>query len=312
MENQRASRDFAPGERRPQPWRAFRPKRVLWRPLVFIEWVCEWVAFFLQRWALLNVLELLGRLSLLVAAVTYLGNAGERRKEKEFAAWQVVQLAQTQHANAGRNAALQDLARDGANMRKLELNGVDLAGLNVEGALLSESEFSQSDLRGANLARTKLHKAVLQGADFQEASLAGAFLGQAHAAGARFIFTEFEGATLKEADFSGATFANVDLRGVDAEKAVFRGAELSDVQLDGASLAGSNWSDVRLNSVTVCGADLRDVVGLAWQHVQAMVGDEATRLPVGMERPSNWTSAGCAAASAEMGGRRWRRRNFLW
>ena len=41
-------------------------------PLRIIEWACEWIAYILGKWAFVEILEYLGRFSILVAVVIFL------------------------------------------------------------------------------------------------------------------------------------------------------------------------------------------------------------------------------------------------
>ena len=63
-------------------------------PVRGLEWALEWTAYFLSRWAFLEVLEYLSVLSVLVAVIFYFSEAGDRRKQKHYQAWQVINTAQ--------------------------------------------------------------------------------------------------------------------------------------------------------------------------------------------------------------------------
>jgi len=40
-------------------------------PFAFVEWICEWISYVLGRWAFLDILEHIGRLTILIAVITY-------------------------------------------------------------------------------------------------------------------------------------------------------------------------------------------------------------------------------------------------
>lgn len=69
-------------------------------------------------------------------------------------------------------------------------------------------------------------------------------------------------------------------------RADLTGASLVGASLTGAYLVGANLARTRLH-----GADLTGAV-LTRQQVDMAVGNERTRLPAGLPRPSSWTSDG--------------------
>ena len=89
-------------------------------PFIAFEWVWDWVAFFLSRWSFLEVLEYLGRFSVLVAVIFYFSESGDRIKQRHYQAWQVINTAQGKGGSGGRIEALQELNADG-----VPLVGVD-------------------------------------------------------------------------------------------------------------------------------------------------------------------------------------------
>ncbi len=59
--------------KRPEAWQIQRGAlRHTWLvPLLTLEWVFEWLAYALSRWAFLEVLEYLGSFSVLIAVIFY-------------------------------------------------------------------------------------------------------------------------------------------------------------------------------------------------------------------------------------------------
>jgi len=82
------------------------------RPFIALEWVFDWVAYRLSQWKLLEVLEYLSSLSILVAAIFYFSEAGDRTKQKHYQAWQVINTAQGKGGSGGRLEAMQELNAD--------------------------------------------------------------------------------------------------------------------------------------------------------------------------------------------------------
>src|SRR5579871_6672572 len=68
---------------------------------VFHGWPGRWGA------GLLDVLEHLGTFSVLIAVIFYFADSGNRRKQKHYQAWQVINTAQGKGGSGGRIEALQ-------------------------------------------------------------------------------------------------------------------------------------------------------------------------------------------------------------
>jgi len=82
-------------------------------PFLRLEWTLEWIAYALDRWSFLKVLERLGSFSVLIAVIFYFSDAGNRIKQRHYQAWQVINTAQGQGGNGGRIEAMQELNADG-------------------------------------------------------------------------------------------------------------------------------------------------------------------------------------------------------
>src|SRR4051794_16719510 len=95
---------------RPHPWNthkeASRPQWAL--PFHALEWLFQWLAFGLSRWAFLEVLEYLGIFSVLIAVIFYFSESGDRKKQQHYQAWQVINTAQGKGGSGGRIEALQE------------------------------------------------------------------------------------------------------------------------------------------------------------------------------------------------------------
>ena len=202
--------------RPPEPWNEIR-KNVLHDyliPLYYANWIGEWVAYFLARWSIVEVLEYVGSFSILVAVIFYFADAGDRLKQKHYQAWQVINTAQGKGGNGGRIEALQELNEDRVSLvgvdltdsylQEVKLIGADLRRANLRGADLKKSVLRKSDLEDA-----KLHSANLRGADLSSTNLSDASIEDADLTDARLELANLHGATLDRADLR-----NADLRGV--------------------------------------------------------------------------------------------------
>lgn len=80
---------------RPHSWSQYKANcATLTLPFHALEWLLQWTAYYLSRWALLEVLEYLSVLSVLFAVIFYFAEAGDRQKQKHYQAWQVINTAQ--------------------------------------------------------------------------------------------------------------------------------------------------------------------------------------------------------------------------
>jgi hypothetical protein len=206
---------------RPPDWKAYKTGRSRWLlPLHGVEWICDWTAYYLAHWAFLEVLEYLGVFSVLVAIIFYFSEAGDRRKQKHYQAWQVINTAQGKGGSGGRIEALQEL-----NMDHIPLVGVDASGSFLQGVKLPK----------ANLLRCDLHAADLREANFQASNLAYANLKSAN-----LRHTSLRGSNLMAASLEDADLVNADLSGAN-----LMGTNLTNADLRNADLKGVIWQKIQ-------------------------------------------------------------------
>ena len=93
----------------------------------------------------------------MVAIIFYFSEAGDRKKQKHYQAWQVINTAQGKGGSRGRIEALQEL-----NMDRIPLVGVDASGSFLQGVQLPR----------ANLLRCDVHAAALRESNLQSSNLA--------------------------------------------------------------------------------------------------------------------------------------------
>jgi hypothetical protein len=150
-----------------------------------------------------------------------------------------------------------------------------------ESALISkDSGYSGSsgviDLRGADLA----------GADLSGAHLHGAWLVNVNLAGARLT-----GADLAGADLRGANLTGADLAGAWLAETHFYKADLSRADL-GADLDAEYMKAMLIKKYYGVGTAKRGgTVGLTQKQLDSAKGDENTKIPDGLVRPSSWSGA---------------------
>ena len=205
----------------PHTWQQRKERARGWTvPFHAVEWIFDWTAYGLSHWAFLEVLEYLGTFSVLVAVIFYFAESGDRRKQKHYQAWQVINTAQGKGGSGGRIEALQELNDDHQPLVGLDAPGAFLQGVQLSGANLLRCNLEATDLRDSHLASADLEFANLKSANFRSGDLHLAHLQYSDLGDADLV-----GANLAGADLSHANLENSDLRNID--------------------LAGANWREIR-------------------------------------------------------------------
>jgi hypothetical protein len=201
---------------RPHPWpehrRSVRHRWIL--PLYGVEWLFQWLAYLLSRWAFLEVLEYLGILSVLFGVIFYYSESGDRRKQKHYQAWQVINTAQGKGGSGGRLEALQELNADGVPLVGVDTSSAFLQGVRLPQANLARADFSAVDARDSILERSNLQYAVLQSGNFRRSNLRHANLQDADLEDADLVGADLSGANLSGTNLKNADLRNCDLRGI--------------------------------------------------------------------------------------------------
>ena len=216
---------------RPEPLRV-QCDRIHYRwaiPLVAFEWIWQWVAYALSHWSFLEVLEYLGRFSVLIAVIFYFSESGDRLKQKHYQAWQVINTAQGKGGSGGRIDALQELNADGVALIGVDVSTAYLQGVDLSRADLTRANFNAVDARNSNFRSADLTAADLRSTNFRESNLQNARLIDADLTNA-----DLNSANLAGADLTRANLDNVDLRNTDLRN--IRWQEIRSMKL--ANLAG--------------------------------------------------------------------------
>ena len=245
---------------RPLSWAERRVQcRKAWAlPLVKLEWYCEWAAWVLGNWALLEVVEYLGTFSLIVAVIAYFAGSGDRIRQKHYAAWAVINSAQGKGGSGGRIEALAELNRDHVALTGLDASMAFLQGVQLPNAMLSRCSFEAADLR----------QSILRGADLSFCNLRSA---------------NFRNADLDHSQVSDADLTEADLTEADLSAAKLDRVNLSNADLRSANLSGIRWRAIssmhlaNVNGVRNAPAGFLEFA-LAHGAVQAESDEEWTRL----------------------------------
>jgi hypothetical protein len=187
-------------------------------PFIAVEWVWEWIAYWLSGWAFLDVLEYVERLGILVAIIFYFAESGSRTKQRHYQAWQVINTAQGKGGSGGRIEALEELLHDKVSLIGLDVSDAYLFGVRLHGARLNRSNFHGVDARNGSFEKAKMEfsnftSANVRGVNFTKADLRNADLKDA----------DLKGANLSEADLEETDFSRADLRNVDLNGTKWRG-----------------------------------------------------------------------------------------
>jgi hypothetical protein len=201
---------------RPAAWNSLtnRMKRRWLIPFIAFEWIWDWTAYLLSCWSFLEVLEYLGRFSILVAVIFYFSESGDRIKQRHYQAWQVINTAQGKGGSGGRIEALQELNADKVPLVGVDVSSAFLQGLKLERANLLRADFSTADLRGSDLESADFTNADLHFANLRESNLKNASFQSANMTDADLWGSDMAGAKLDDADMSGADLRFADLRDI--------------------------------------------------------------------------------------------------
>lgn len=205
------------GRERPPSWNSLtsRMKRAWLLPFIAFEWIWDWVAYTLSHWSFLEVLDYLGRFSILVAVIFYFSESGNRIKQKHYQAWQVINTAQGKGGSGGRIEALQELNADRVPLVGVDVSSAFLQGLTLERANLLRADFSGADLRHSDLKSADFTSANLHFSNFRNSNLAHATFQSADMTDSDLWGCDLSGASLADADISGADLRFAELRNIE-------------------------------------------------------------------------------------------------
>ena len=207
---------------KPAPWPDYREALLHgWElPIFAVQYVIEWIVYYLGRWGLLRILEYSGMISVMFGVFVYFREAPDRQKQKHYQAWQVINTAQGKGGSGGRIEAMQELNAD-----KIALTAVDVSGAVLQGVRLPNAMLLRADLDG-----TDLRNCFLEGADLDLASL---------------VYANFRDCNLRGVHMKGGNLENVDMFGTDLAGADISNTFIKDGDLRFSELKGVKWENIR-------------------------------------------------------------------
>lgn len=188
---------------------------------------------------------------------------------------------------------------EGCRKRNLVLSGSDLKNANFKGTNFSstdmrESEFDDADFRKSVLLRVAFDGSSAKNANFEKAivyrvSFKKTDLSKAVFQKSEMLRVNFSGANLTEANFSKS----------EAGRSIFTGATLGNNDFSYATLARADFRGAIINGplefdsayfyqIRIEGVDLSQATGLKQWQIDMACGDDATKLPQGVNRPVSW------------------------
>ena len=253
-----------------------------------------------ENLSLLQLANLIGQFTLLLAVVSYVVEAPKRQREAINNARDIIYERSDQPFSDARVEAFEFLNRHcipivGFNIQNASMPGIRLDRcyhwqLNrqsftqfppqlrrYEGAILSNLDLQGADLRGAvltgadftnaNLSQVNLSNAILTSANFQGANLEGAYLNESHLDGAIFKESNLKNAYITRSSLREAVFVHADLTGVHLEWSHLPFAEFAHANLEGANLSradlkNADFYKANLKNTRLRHADLREQTNL--------------------------------------------------
>ncbi|MEN8136016.1 MAG: pentapeptide repeat-containing protein [Thermodesulfobacteriota bacterium] len=143
------------------------------------------------------------------------------------------------------------------NLEGANLAGVDLSRGNIDGANLKGADLHDSNLRGLRAWKTDFESANLHGANLQDADMGNANLHKANLKKARLQKVYLFGANLQEANLQEANLYLASMQEANLQKVNLFKTKLRLVSLSNANLQGANLEKADLRKAILHGANLR-------------------------------------------------------
>ncbi|MEM1168360.1 MAG: Uma2 family endonuclease [Cyanobacteria bacterium P01_H01_bin.35] len=174
-----------------------------WWETTPIEKFIEDIDYFLANLAVFNVVALLANITLILSLVGWFTGREERKEEKFFATWSIINGGQGDKSGVVKKA-VERLHKNKFTLDGLTLNKTYLGGAELSQANLVDTELSEANLINTNLSEAILISANLSKADLRLANLSNAILDEAKLSQANLSQANLDGANLFDAKFTNA------------------------------------------------------------------------------------------------------------
>ncbi|NEO31018.1 MAG: pentapeptide repeat-containing protein [Symploca sp. SIO3C6] len=183
------------------------------QPFISIEKkVLEPILDYLKRLALLEILGLMGNVSLIIGVIVFVSGEKQRRNAEIYQAWQVITAAYNQSGSGGRKEALEFLNSEPRRIpwfwmrwERQSLRGLEAPKAYLKEIQLPEADLLQADLQQANLLQANLQEAFLWQANLQQTNLSRTNLKQAKLWGTNLKQTDLSDTDLHQAFYTDET-----------------------------------------------------------------------------------------------------------
>lgn len=206
-------------------------------------------------------------------------------------------------------AACGDSAGPGVNWENCRKKSLIVSGTDFTEAKFNKTDLSSSDLRDttlnqASFDKANLVRASLKGSSALNANFTGVTASRTDFSEMNLTGTNFEKSEIIRSNFTKSIIENVDMSKSDLFRADFSNTNLSTVDFSFSSLARADFRGATFTGVTSVknaflyrthfeGVDISVFTDLNQWQIDLACGDDDTKLPQGVERPTSWP---CIAA----------------
>jgi uncharacterized protein YjbI with pentapeptide repeats len=209
-----------------------------------------------QELDIFPLLENLGRLSILVAVITFVNSAlkpPDLNLEQYYRSWEIIH-SDTEQVRGARRFALEQLRTAEGSLVGISASAQNLRGINLRGANLTRADLSNSDLSEAVLSGAILEEANLSNAILQETQFGYRQHARRASANPNELFkpsflrqsTNLNRADLTRADLTNANLVGVDLNNAELTAAVLANSDLTRADIEQSNLSGANLKGAKL------------------------------------------------------------------
>lgn len=190
---------------------------------------------------------------------------------------------------------------DWSNCKKrlLMLDNSNFEGANLSGADFSMTDLSRTNIKKANFNKTMLVRASLAGASAEGASFERTEGYRSNMAGISAVGATFVSSEMQRANFSDADLHDADFTKAELGRAIFYKAKLENTHFAMTNLSRATFHNAEMGGTIdfanaflfltrIEGVDLSRATGLEQDQISLACGDDYTKLPPGLQKPTQW------------------------